>query len=138
MQTIERRFAPSTSVRITTSVRRDDGGSEETLSGYGAVFHDPKNAGTEYQLTPGLRERIHPDAFNRALREKQDVCGLFNHSADHLLARTSSGTMRLSVDKIGLRYDMVPNCKLAEGIMEAVRRGDLRGSSFSFAVKSLR
>jgi HK97 family phage prohead protease len=57
---------------------------------------------------------------------------LFNHDPNHLLGRFPT-TMKMTVDKIGLRYE----CLLPESrkdIAEMISRGDLRGSSFSFVV----
>src|SRR5574343_240132 len=74
----------------------------DRLTGYGAVFFNATNSGTQYKLAARTLERILPGAFDRAIRE-DDVRGLFNHDQNHLLGRTSAGTMRLSVDSIGLR-----------------------------------
>jgi HK97 family phage prohead protease len=67
---------------------------------YGAVFFDPDDSGTEYEMYDDVFERIMPGAFDKALRE-DDVRGTFNHDSSCLLGRTASGTMRLSVDRRG-------------------------------------
>ncbi len=86
----------------------------------------------------GFRETILPGAFDKVLsrqRGKQDVVALFNHDANQLLGRTSSGTLELSSDEKGLRYSVVlPNTELGRTIAELTARGDLRGSSFAFTV----
>jgi len=86
----------------------------------------------------GFRETILPGAFDKVLsrqRGKQDVVALFNHDANQLLGRTSSGTLELSSDDKGLRYSVVlPNTELGRTIAELTARGDLRGSSFAFTV----
>lgn len=103
-----------------------------TLVGYGAVFYNASDPGTTYSLWEGLEERIMPGAFDRAIRE-DDVRGLFNHEADHLLGRTKSGTMRLLVDSKGLRYEIdLPDTTSARDVAASAKRGDLSGSSFSF------
>ena len=70
-----------------------------------------------------------------AIRE-DDVRALFNHDVNELLGRTASRTLRLSVDSVGLRYEIdPPDTESAKRVVEAVRRGDLSGSSFSFSVE---
>ena len=50
-----------------------------------------------------------------------------------ILGRTSSGTMKLSVDKIGLRYDItLADTNIANDVREHIKRGDINGSSFAF------
>jgi len=127
----ERRMTPAASITIET---RDDG--KKVVSGYGAVFHNPKDEGTEFQLWSDLRERIAPGAFDRALKEKHDARGLFNHDPNMLLGRVGSGTMRLSVDKKGLRYEIdLPDTQVGRDVAASIARGDLTGSSFAFSVK---
>lgn len=112
---------------------RDDGG--KTITGYGAVFFNADDPGTEFELFAGLKERIAPGAFDRALAERDDVRGLFNHDRSAVLGRTESGTMRLTVDAKGLRYSIdVADTSLARDVVESIKRGDVSGSSFSFEV----
>lgn len=132
MPDIERRFLPAATCPVGLK-KRD--GSQDLLYGYGAVFFDPGDPGTQYQLYSDLAERIMPTAFDRALREGQDVAGLFNHNPDAVLGRTSSGTMKCSVDKRGLAYEIVPgDTSIARDVCQHVSRGDVKGSSFSFRV----
>jgi HK97 family phage prohead protease len=115
---------------------RQDGG-KTTLVGYAARFHDPTDKGTEYELWPGLSERVSPTAFDAMLgNPDSDVVGLFNHSMDHLLGRRSAGTMRLSKDARGLRYEIdLPDTASGRDVKTLAERGDLKGSSFSFRSK---
>ena len=104
------------------------------ICGYASVFYNPTDPGTEYNLFDNVYERIDRAAFNRALSEKRDVTANFNHDNNYLLGRTSSGTLRLSVDSRGLFYEV----KLDESdpqhqsIKAKVARGDITGSSFKF------
>lgn len=86
----------------------------------------------------GFREVLLPGAFDKVLnrqRSKADVVFLFNHSADHLLGRTSSGTLRLASDEKGLRFENdPPDTQLSRDLQTLVRRGDLAGCSFAFTV----
>ncbi|QJW94707.1 HK97 family phage prohead protease [Frigoriglobus tundricola] len=109
---------------------RADG--KPTITGYAAVFYDENDPGTEYQMYTDMYERIMPGAFDRALRE-DDVRGTFNHDDSIVLGRTKSGTMRLSVDRKGLKYEIdPPDTQAARDLMESIRRGDVSGSSFMF------
>ena len=117
---------------VTVETRED---GTTTISGYAAVYHRSEDAGTQYQLMDSYYERIKPGAFDRALAEKQDVRALFNHDANHVLGRTTSGTCRLSCDSVGLRYEVdLPNTQVARDLAESVSRGDVSGSSFAFSV----
>ena len=115
---IEHRADPGTGQRKTYIV------------GYAARFH------TDSLLLGDFVERIDPNAFD-LVNERQDSEGrpletrcLYNHDPNHLLGRFPT-TMRLTVDKKGLRYEcLLPESR--QDIAESVERGDLKGSSFSF------
>ncbi len=134
---MERRLLASPNLgQLRVAVRSEDGDSR-TLAGYGAVYFREHDQGTQYQLWTDTVERIMPGAFDRAIRE-DDVRGLFNHDADNILGRTAAGTMRLSVDDVGLRYEIdAPDTDLANRVIEAVNRGDVSGSSFAFLPRSV-
>jgi uncharacterized protein len=109
---------------------RADG--KKVITGYAAVFYDPNDPGTEYRMWSDMVERIMPGAFDKAIRE-DDVRGLFNHEDCNILGRTKSGTMRLSVDKRGLKYEIdPPDTQCARDLMQSIDRGDVSGSSFMF------
>ena len=111
---------------------RDDGENGQTITGYAAVFHRPGDARTEYELWQGARERIIPGAFDDALKS-DDVRALFNHDPSAVLGRKKAGTLRLSVDDIGLRYEVTPaNTSTYKDVVELLKRGDVDGSSFQF------
>lgn len=113
-----------TNVRVES---RDDGAP--VITGYAAVYYDG-TPGTEYEAF-GMRERIMPGAFDDALSD--DVRALFNHDSNHVLGRSTSGTLRLSVDARGLVYEVTPPTG-ASGLIESIERGDISGSSFAFQV----
>lgn len=129
----EQRFINLQSSGVTIETRDD--GKTSTIVGYGAVFYRADNPGTQYRFDiwgQPIVERVMPGAFDRAVRSS-DVLGLFNHDPDNLLGRTSSGTMRLTVDTVGLRYEIdIPNSDIGKRVAEAIQRRDLTGSSFSF------
>jgi HK97 family phage prohead protease len=63
------------------------------------------------------------------------VRALFNHDANFVLGRSTSGTLRLIEDDKGLRYDVdVPDTTWARDLMVSVKRGDVSQSSFAFEV----
>ncbi|HEX4612079.1 MAG TPA: HK97 family phage prohead protease [Urbifossiella sp.] len=129
---LQRRYTRSAD-RVALQARAD--GKPSTITGYAAVFYDPSDPGTEYRLYDDLVERIMPGAFDRALRE-DDVRGLFNHDDNLILGRTAAGTMRLSVDRRGLKYEIdPPDTTTARDLLESLRRGDVSGSSFAFKPK---
>ncbi len=116
--------------KIRIEERADEGAH---LQGYGAVFYDG-TPDTQFEIFSDFIERIMPGAFDRALRE-DDVRGLFNHNVDHVLGRTSAETLKLSVDKIGLRYDIaLGETSIATDVRSHVARGEVTGSSFSFQI----
>lgn len=134
VKTPERRFTAQARARVALEDRAE---GTPKIVGYAAVYYDGTPE-TEFELWKGVRERVMPGAFNRALRE-DDVRGLFNHAADNLLGRTSAETLRLASDSTGLRYEIDPgDTTVARDVKELIRRGDLQGSSFSFNVENER
>lgn len=129
MNRIEYRYAGSTHTRSADN---------RTLIGYAAVFHRPEHPGTEYHIGSDVVERIDRHAFDRAVRD-DDVRALFNHDASQILARTTAGTLRLSVDGRGLRYEIdLPDTSTGRMVRDAIQRGDVTGSSFGFVPTRVR
>lgn len=90
----------------------------------------------------GFREIFAPTAFDHLLDRPvgdagPDVLGLFNHDENMVLARTTSGTLRLSKTPEGLEYTMeLPDTQLARDLAVLLRRGDVSGASFAFSCRS--
>jgi hypothetical protein len=102
-------------------------GDKPTVVGYGAVFNSMSND------LGGFREFIAPKAFEGRLED--DVRFLINHDGMPL-ARTTNGTLRLSVDEKGLRYEAdMPNTSTARDLMELLKNGTINQSSFAFTVE---
>ena len=115
-------------VGLTT---REDG--TRVIFGYASVFWNPDDPGTEYQLGRDLKERISRDAFARAMSERQDVRGLFNHDPSQVLGRVANGTVKLMTDDRGLRYEITPpDTQVGRDVVSLLERGDVTGSSFAF------
>jgi HK97 family phage prohead protease len=103
-------------------VRQNENG-RTVIRGYAALYN------SDSQDLGGFVERIAPGAFDSVLSKNPDVFGRYNH--DRLLARTSSGTMKLELDDRGLRYTIYPKPADAD-VVQSIERGDVRGSSFAF------
>lgn len=84
-----------------------------------------------------VRERINKGAFANALKEKQDVRGLFNHDPNFVLGRTASGTLTLTDTEEGLEYEIEPpeTDTVRDLVLVPMERGDITGSSFAFSVR---
>lgn len=104
---------------------------ELTLSGYASVFESPYDIWGGPPL--GFSEIVDKKAFDATLKAKPDVHLLINHEGMPL-ARTKSGTLRLSTDSKGL----VVEATLDRGDPDVQRlerkmlRGDMDEMSFAF------
>ena len=108
--------------------RMDGESTEQVVVGHAAVFD---------QLSEdlgGFKERIHKNAFDEVL--DNDVRAFFNHDPNHLLARVSSGTLKLSIDEKGLKYEFsVPDTSSGRDLLVSMERGDISQSSFAFTIQ---
>lgn len=84
-------------------------------------------------------EQFAPDAFKAGLSAGGDVRCLYEHDYTNLLGRTTSGTLQLSEDATGLRFELTPpDTQLGRDVLALVERGDIDGMSFGFrAIKDL-
>lgn len=98
-----------------------------TIEGYAAVYNAETDLGW-------FMEEIASGAF--AESDITDVVALFNHDPNFPLARTSSGTLQLSLDDKGLKYRFeAPDTTFGEDLLKMIRRGDISQSSFAFTIK---
>nr|WP_299385573.1 HK97 family phage prohead protease [Allomuricauda sp.] len=105
--------------------------SAPVIEGYAALFNNP----TELFW---FREEILPGAFDNVLGN--DVRCLFNHDPNQVLARSvdGQGTLELSVDSTGLKYRYTtPDRSFARDLADAIEKGDVTQSSFSFRAKKV-
>lgn len=110
---------------IESRLTKDKG--KDVVVGHAAVFNSLS------EDLGGFREKIMPGAFDDVL--KNDVRAYFNHDPNYLLGRTSAGTLRLSVDEKGLRYELdVPNTTAGRDLKENLRLGNITQSSFAFTI----
>ena len=121
MKTVERRTFDFES--------RAGEGESRTITGYGAVFDSlSQNLG-------GFREIIAPGAFDNVL--DNDTRALFNHDSNLILGRSTANTLALTVDNMGLRYNVdMPDTTYANDLMVSMKRGDVTQSSFGFVVET--
>jgi HK97 family phage prohead protease len=119
MSDLERRF---TSGRVELRSASD----KRSFGGYAAKFNaQSKNLG-------GFVERIDPGFFNQSRDDSwPDVLARYNHDNNMLLGTTAAGTLRLSIDGVGLEYEVDPPASRAD-VYELVQRGDVGRSSFAF------
>lgn len=111
--------------------REEDG--KRYIEGYFSVFNQP------YEVFPGWIEEIAPDAFSRTLREGKDVKVLWNHNSDIVLGSTQNRTATLREDDIGLfgSDEINEEDQDAKNGYARVSRGDVRGCSFGFEIRSM-
>ena len=106
-------------------------GDSRTIEGYGIVFN------VESRDLGGFTEIIKPESIVGII-ETSDIFSLMNHKIDRgVLARSNKGvgSLELIVDNKGVKYRFeAPNFDLGNELVEGVKRGDIKYSSFSFVV----
>jgi len=121
METREFRLIQNAELRAASDSR--------TVRGYAAVF----NSASRPLGPTRYREYIRRGAFARSL--SGDIVGLYNHDAEHVLGRTSAGTMSLAEDETGLATEIdLPPTTIGKDVYELVKRRDLKGMSFGFNI----
>lgn len=123
VMTLERRYTPGL---LTLRGSGEDGAPSGTIGGYAAVFSKLSRS------LGGFVEELNSGVFSRAMNDGWDgVICRYNHDDNILLGTIKGGTLALSVDNFGLRYDCQPPASRAD-IVELVQRGDIDKSSFAF------
>ena len=83
----------------------------------------------------GFYEFIERGAFNEELISNSDVRALINHDPNLILARNTSGTLNLTADERGLKYEFeMPETSYGKDLAISMKRGDITQSSFAFTV----
>lgn len=129
---IQRRYFVNTDETQLRSLKEDESG-KRFIVGYAAKFN------IRSKLVFGPRgifyEEILPGAFDEALRSTNlDTTFNFQHDDNFIIARTLAGTLKLSVDEIGLRYvaEIPDGVSYAEDLYRLVETGNIRDNSFAF------
>lgn len=104
--------------------RNDAGG---TIAGYAAKY------GVVSEDLGGFREILMPGCFD--LDTNPDVVCNREHNDDDPLGRTTSGTLKLWSDEVGLAFEcQVAPTTLGRDTLALVERKDINGCSFAFEV----
>tara|TARA_R100001163_G_C5068278_1_gene208287 strand:+ start:1795 stop:2841 length:1047 start_codon:yes stop_codon:yes gene_type:complete len=107
--------------------RLDSKEGRDVVIGHAAVFNSLS------EDLGGFREKIMPGAFDDVL--SNDTRAYFNHDPNLILGRVSAGTLRLSVDEMGLRYELdIPNTSAGRDLKENMKLGNITQSSFAFTI----
>lgn len=109
----------------TPEVRATEKG--RTIGGYAAVFNSKAEIGASFH------EVIKPGAFRAAT--SQDVRALIDHDSGRVIGRSTSGTLRLTEDDVGLAVEIdLPDTQDGRDLATLIERGDVSGMSFGFVV----
>ncbi len=129
-ENIERRFTAMDAGPVELEQRDSEG---PKIKGLAVVYYDGTPR-TEYEIAPGVVERVRPGAFAELLREGTDTMALFNHDPNNVLGRTAEAkTLRLKSTRRGLEYEIdPPDTQIGRDVVENLRRRDVSGSSFAF------
>jgi HK97 family phage prohead protease len=112
---------------VEFEVRQMDDGQPPEIVGYAAVY----NALSED--LGGFREIVRPGFFTPVLGN--DVRATINHSPQHVLGRSSAGTLILEDDEKGLLTRIrTPDTSYARDLLVSMDRGDIDQMSFIFRV----
>lgn len=112
-------------------IRATQDGQVKRLTGYAATYDTLSNP------IPGngsgtFREKISRGAFDNVV-ESPDTVLTLNHDKNLVLGRVGAGTLKLTADDKGLRFDcQLPNTTFANDLYENVRAGNMAGCSFAF------
>jgi uncharacterized protein len=119
--------APVSELRSTPQPVEKRGGGR-TIGGYAAVFSRPS------RQMGAMVEVIEPRAFAKSSGDNfANVVATLEHSPRDLLGTVNAGTLTISLDKVGMGYDVsCPETQAGNDCLALVSRGDLRYSSFEF------
>ena len=112
-------------VELRTAEVRAAGDDTLVVEGYASNFD------VEYDLGY-FKESVSRGAFDEVLND--DVRFLLNHTGAPL-ARTTNGTLELSVDETGLKYRAaLADTQDGRDLYKLIKRGDITQSSFAFTI----
>lgn len=118
---------------LTHRISDHEGGDQVVFEGYAALFNSPT---TIRENGKTFQETILPGAFSRTLQTKDlDTRALFNHDRNHILGRSTNGTLLLREDEMGLLMTIYPpDTQWVRDLIISVKRGDINNSSFAFSL----
>ncbi|MDE9590664.1 HK97 family phage prohead protease, partial [Xenorhabdus bovienii] len=92
--------------------------SEKKLTGYVVKWNSRSHV-----LWDEFVEQFTPNAFTNSLTNNTDVRALYEHDHMNLLGRTTSGTLKLTEDATGLRFELTPpDTQLGRDVLTLVER----------------
>lgn len=107
------------------AVQQDDT-QQKKIVGYALKFNQPSN-------DLGFIETIDRHALDNT--DMSDVVALINHDPNLVLGRTTSGTLKLKVDDIGLYFEVTPtDTSYARDLIANMEAGNITQCSFAFVV----
>lgn len=128
----ERNTPTATEQRTVTADLRDVRTEGNTLHGFAALYGVESRPIQDRQLGR-FTEVIEAGAFRDALGADADPILTLNHDPSRILARVSSGTLRIRDEQRGLAFEAdLGDGPTADDVRSMVRRGDLSGMSFRF------
>ena len=114
-------------VELRTAEVRAAGDDSLVVEGYASNFD------VEYDLGY-FKESVARGAFDSVMQD--DVRFLLNHTGAPL-ARTTNGTLELSVDETGLKYRAaLADTQDGRDLYKLIKRGDISQSSFAFTIEA--
>ena len=128
VETIYKRSNPDKEIRTfnVQNLELREEGDSNVVVGYASVFNTLSND------LGNFKEIISKEAFEGRLND--DVRFLINHEGLPL-SRTTNGTLKLTTDETGLRYEaQVANTSTGRDLLELMRNGTINQSSFAFVV----
>lgn len=106
---------------------REANGQPTKLVGYAAKFSSLS------EDLGGFREKIRKGAFAGSLRSNNGIAALYEHDSTRILGTTTNGSLKLSEDDKGLRFELdVINTSWGRDVLELVRTRTVGGCSFGF------
>lgn len=125
----DKKYNNSMEKRLFNIETKMEEGETMNVVGHASVYN------TMSEDLGGFREIIAPGAFDDVL--ENDVRALINHDGNLILARTTSGTLKLSTDEKGLKYEFdMPETSYGKDLAISMKRGDVTQSSFAFTVEN--
>ena len=119
-----------------TECRAIETDGKRSIEGYALLYdHESRQIYERGQL---FTEVIKRGALDEIMTPELDVIYTPNHDFSKVIARTTSGTLKLVSDERGLKYvvEDIPNISYANDIFESIKRGDTFESSFTFALNN--
>lgn len=108
-------------------------GKGKMIRGYAAIFNRDSLPIRDERTGRMWIEQLAPGCFDKALVD-QNCVAVVNHDFNLLLGRTTSRTLRLDQNSVGLRFECdVPDTQLGRDTVTQIKRGDLNGCSFQFS-----